>query len=149
MKPAEIATGADGTVAANYGFHKKTPLWYYVLKEAEHYHKGLRLGPMGSTLVAETFIGLVHGDHDSFLWRQSNWKPELPGASPATSPWPTSSASSGTSTRSAKRQRSVGLEDAGTGRVGAAATAADTAGTGQAGCFRTAGNAGPEGGMTQ
>ena len=53
-----------------------------MLKEAEHYHKGLRLGPMGSTIVAETFLGLVHGDHDSFLWRQANWVPHLPSATP-------------------------------------------------------------------
>lgn len=53
-----------------------------MLKEAEHHHKGLRLGPMGSTIVAETFLGLVHGDHDSFLWRQGNWVPHLPSAAP-------------------------------------------------------------------
>ncbi len=82
LKPSEIATGTDGVIAAKHGFHKKTPLWYYVLKEAEHHHKGLRLGPMGSTIVAETFLGLVHGDHDSFLWRQANWVPHLPSAAP-------------------------------------------------------------------
>lgn len=82
MKPSEIATGSDGEVAARHGFHKKTPLWYYVLKEAQHHHKGERLGPMGSTILAETFLGLVHGDPDSFLWQRSNWTPELTGQTP-------------------------------------------------------------------
>jgi hypothetical protein len=76
----EVAKGEDGVVAAEHGLHEATPLWYYVLKEAEHHHGGKRLGPMASTIVAETFLGLVHGDHDSFLWQRSNWVPELPGA---------------------------------------------------------------------
>ncbi|MEH6690169.1 MAG: heme peroxidase family protein [Pseudorhizobium pelagicum] len=80
MTPDEIATGPDGEVARKHGLHETTPLWYYVLKEAEHYYKGKRLGPMASTIVAETFLGMVHGDQESFLWQRSNWKPELPGA---------------------------------------------------------------------
>jgi hypothetical protein len=46
--------------------------------------QGLRLGPVGSTIVAETFLGLVHGDHDSFMWKRTNWTPELPAAVPGT-----------------------------------------------------------------
>lgn len=45
---------------------------------------GQRLGPVGSTMVAEVFLGLVHGDHDSFLWMRKNWKPELPAKKPGT-----------------------------------------------------------------
>ena len=30
--------------------------------------------------LAEAMLGLVHGDHKSFLWLRSNWKPELPRA---------------------------------------------------------------------
>lgn len=78
LKPADIAKGPDGKVAAKHGLHEASPLWYYVLKEAEHHHKGQRLGPMASTIVAETFLGMVHGDQESFLWKHSNWKPELP-----------------------------------------------------------------------
>lgn len=80
MTPDDIATGPDGAVAKTHGLHEATPLWYYVLKEAEHYHGGARLGPMASTIVAETFLGMVHGDEESFLWKRSNWKPELPSA---------------------------------------------------------------------
>ncbi|WJH39175.1 heme peroxidase family protein [Aliirhizobium terrae] len=80
LKPSQVATGPDGKAAKKHGLHEETPLWYYVLKEAEYYHKGERLGPMASTIVAETFLGMVHGDHESFLWQRSDWKPELPGA---------------------------------------------------------------------
>jgi len=62
--------------------HKASPLWYYILKEASVMHDGRRLGPVGSTIIAETFLGLVHGDHESFMWLRSNWKPELPSANP-------------------------------------------------------------------
>jgi hypothetical protein len=37
---------------------------------------------MASTIIAETFLGLVHGDHESFLWQRSDWKPELPSDTP-------------------------------------------------------------------
>ena len=85
LDPAEaIATGPDGEAAAANGLHERTPLWYYILKEAEVAHEGRRLGPVGSTIVAETFLGLVHGDHASFLWRRGDWTPELPSAEPGT-----------------------------------------------------------------
>jgi hypothetical protein len=78
----DIGGGSDGTVLKAQGLHTATPLWYYILKEAQLMHDGQRLGPVGSTIIAETFLGLVHGDHKSFLWLRSNWAPELPGATP-------------------------------------------------------------------
>jgi hypothetical protein len=38
------------------------------------------LGPVGSTIVAEVLIGLVHNSKDSIL-RQRNWQPTL-GSTP-------------------------------------------------------------------
>jgi Animal haem peroxidase len=84
LAPADIERGPDGAAAAAHGLHQKTPLWYYILKEAEVLHQGTRLGPVGSTIIAEVFLGLVHGDHQSFLWQRSNWKPELPRAADET-----------------------------------------------------------------
>ena len=84
LTPDEIATGADGAVAARHNLHKKTPLWYYILKEAEQRGGGDRLGPVGCRIIAEVFLGLVHGDHESFLWQRANWQPELPSAQPGT-----------------------------------------------------------------
>lgn len=44
------------------GFGKRTPLWYYILKEAEIQKEGNSLGAVGSRIVAETLIGLVKQD---------------------------------------------------------------------------------------
>lgn len=65
------------------GFESRTPLWYYVLAEANHFHGGERLGPVGSTLVAEVLIGLIRRSQDSFL-RQPGWKPSLASAKAGT-----------------------------------------------------------------
>jgi hypothetical protein len=79
LTPAEIAKGTDGAVARKHGLHEHTPLWYYILKEAEQRGGGERLGPVGATIVAEVFIGLVHGDHQSYLWQKGKgWRPTLP-----------------------------------------------------------------------
>lgn len=86
LTPDEIASDSDGSTdgqaAESQGLHTKTPLWYYILKEAKVRHNGLRLGPVGSIIVSEVFVGLVHGDQNSFLWREKNWKPTLPSATP-------------------------------------------------------------------
>jgi hypothetical protein len=59
------------------GFDKDTPLWFYVLKEAELRADGRRLGPVGGRIVAEVFIGLLEGDHMSYLQRDPDWTPNL------------------------------------------------------------------------
>lgn len=83
ITPAEIATGPDGAVAQQKGFDQVTPLWYYILKEAQVRGNGERLGPVGARLVAEVFVGLVQGDKDSFM-SQPGWTPTLPAKSPGT-----------------------------------------------------------------
>jgi hypothetical protein len=81
LTPAQIGDASpDGIAAKAHGLHKTTPLWYYILKEAQVKGGGTRLGPVGSTLVAEVFLGLVHGDPKSFLAMKPNWKPILPRA---------------------------------------------------------------------
>ncbi len=78
LTPDEIASGTDGAVAKAKGLHTSTPLWYYILKEAKVRHNGERLGPVGSTIISEVFVGLVQGDQNSYLWQRANWKPTLP-----------------------------------------------------------------------
>jgi hypothetical protein len=51
----------------NGGFLEHTPLWYYVLKEAEVRANGNSLGELGSRIVAETQIGIMRGDPSSYL----------------------------------------------------------------------------------
>ena len=58
------------------GFNKRTPLWYYLLAEANAKAAGKHLGPVGSTLLAEVFVGLVQRSDDSIL-RSRRWKPSL------------------------------------------------------------------------
>jgi hypothetical protein len=83
LTPEEISKGPDGAVAKKHHLHTNTPLWYYILKEAEQRGKGERLGPVGATLVAEVFVGLVHGDRQSYLWlKGKSWKPTLPSKVP-------------------------------------------------------------------
>jgi hypothetical protein len=69
--------------AIHPSFVRSTPLWYYVLKEAEVVEQGLRLGPVGGRLVAEVFIGLLQSDSDSFLNAEEPFEPSFgptPGA---------------------------------------------------------------------
>ena len=57
-----------------------TPLWYYVLREAEE-GGGEQLGPVGGRIIAEMLIGLSEGDPRSFLRIKPTWKPEkIPAA---------------------------------------------------------------------
>jgi hypothetical protein len=58
-----------------------TPLWYYVLCEAEAPPSdGQQLGPVGGGIVAETLVGLLVSDSQSYLAAAPSWTPELPGA---------------------------------------------------------------------
>jgi hypothetical protein len=63
------------------GFERSTPLWYYVLKEAEVVADGLRLGPVGGRIVAEVLIGLLQTDPGSYLATRPRWRPTLPAKS--------------------------------------------------------------------
>ncbi|HEY6778191.1 MAG TPA: heme peroxidase family protein [Thermoleophilaceae bacterium] len=60
-----------------------TPLWFYVLKEAEVRSNGERLGPVGARIVAEVLIGVLQGDPNSFLSMEPGWTPEgIPAKTP-------------------------------------------------------------------
>ena len=56
----------------------RTPLWYYILREASVIENGERLGPVGGRIVAEVFLGLIQGDRASFLSQDPDWQPFLP-----------------------------------------------------------------------
>ena len=60
-----------------YGFHKSTPLWFYLLREAELRADGLTLGKVGGRIVAEVLIGLIQSDPSSYLVQKPNWRPTL------------------------------------------------------------------------
>ena len=54
-----------------------TPLWFYVLKEAEVLAKGERLAGVGARIVSEVFVDLLRMDTASFLTRDPGWTPTL------------------------------------------------------------------------
>ncbi len=60
-----------------FNLDQATPLWYYILKEAETLAKGEHLGPVGGRIVAEVIIGLLEGDNQSYLCQDPDWKPTL------------------------------------------------------------------------
>ncbi len=69
---------------ASGGWAGETPLWYYVLKEAEVLEGGERLGPVGGRIVAEVLIGLIAADPTSYLGCAPDWTPVFPAAQPDT-----------------------------------------------------------------
>lgn len=56
----------DNLAIREHEFDVKTPLWYYVLREAER-TGGERLGPVGSRIVIETFVGLIRASVTSIF----------------------------------------------------------------------------------
>lgn len=76
----QALSGSDLSELKDFGLnlHESTPLWYYILKEAEVFEKGLHLGPVGGRIVGEVIIGLLQLDRNSFLADEPNWKPTLP-----------------------------------------------------------------------
>ncbi len=59
------------------GFDGATPLWFYILREAELLADGERLGPVGGRIVAEVLIGLLAGDQLSWINVDPGWQPPL------------------------------------------------------------------------
>jgi hypothetical protein len=101
--PASIKARREAIEAAGFAdhFEGRTPLWYYLLREAEYYgctrelpaayvaatgedpgevkredlnFGGQHLGPVGSRIVLETFLGLLFYDQKSFI-HEPTWRP--------------------------------------------------------------------------
>jgi Animal haem peroxidase len=63
-----------GSILRRIGFEQDTPLFYYVLKEAELTGEGLILGPIGSHIVSEVLQGALEADPDGYMSRVGrNW----------------------------------------------------------------------------
>jgi hypothetical protein len=82
LRPNQIAGGEDGPILRKHDFHERTPLWYYILREAELQGESTRLGEVGSRIVGEVFFGLLDGDPNSFRSKRPDWTPNLPSADP-------------------------------------------------------------------
>ncbi len=67
---------------ADSGWTEETPLWLYILKEAENLKGGERLGPVGARIVGEVLVGIIDADPESFRSVDPDWVPTLPGHRP-------------------------------------------------------------------
>jgi len=61
---------------ASTGWRGETPLWYYILREADVCMDGHRLGPVGGRIVTEVLVGLVDADATSFRRSSREWQPK-------------------------------------------------------------------------
>jgi len=60
---------------ASTGWDGETPLWYYILREADACTGGHRLGPVGGRIVTEVLVGLVDADATSYRQNNQEWRP--------------------------------------------------------------------------
>jgi hypothetical protein len=72
------ALSAEQVGLAEYGWTGETPLWFYILKEADVVHDGDRLGPLGGRIVGEVLVGIIDADPESFRSVDRDWTPTLP-----------------------------------------------------------------------
>jgi hypothetical protein len=73
---------ADQVGLAGAGWDQETPLWLYVLKEAEVLEDGDRLGPVGGRIVGEVLLGIIDADPESYRSVDPSWRPTLPSHEP-------------------------------------------------------------------
>jgi hypothetical protein len=78
------AIGADVLTSTDLGHPGPSPLWYYILKEAEIQQHGRHLGQTGGRIVAEVILALIDLDRHSFLSQDPAFTPVLERANPAT-----------------------------------------------------------------
>jgi hypothetical protein len=67
-----------GSVLSKNGLEQNTPLFYYILKEAELKGEGLTLGPVGSHIVSHVIQSALEADADGYMvtseWELPRWR---------------------------------------------------------------------------
>ena len=84
------ALSAEQVGLAEHGWAGETPLWFYILKEADVLHDGDRLGPVGGRIVGEVLVGIIDADPESFRSVDPAGRRRCRPGAPAPSAWPTS-----------------------------------------------------------
>jgi hypothetical protein len=74
MQLPELAPG-DLADLQPLNLQHRTPLWFYILREAAVTSDGEHLGPVGGRIVAEVIVGLIQGDSSSYLRQDPDWTP--------------------------------------------------------------------------
>lgn len=92
LSSAQLLSGGTADALKGGKLIEQTPLWFYVLKEAEQLGSGETLGPLGGRLVAETLVGLIQHDEQSYFAQSGSenghWHPRdgaQPNGEPVTS----------------------------------------------------------------
>jgi hypothetical protein len=76
----EDTSNRSGSVLRSNGLEQNTPLFFYVLKEAELRGKGLTLGPVGSQIVSEVIQSALEADPEGYMakmgpqWKLPRWR---------------------------------------------------------------------------
>ncbi len=83
MTPVQLTSGLPANeitlLNSNGGILlTKTPLWYYILREASVLNNGNTLGPLGAKIVADTFVRILKRDSESYLNKVAGFTPFLP-----------------------------------------------------------------------
>jgi Animal haem peroxidase len=78
---AEVLTREEVGLT-QHGWDAETPLWYYVLREADVQQQGDRLGEVGARIVGEVLVGIIDADPESYRAVDRGWSPTLPAAAP-------------------------------------------------------------------
>lgn len=89
IKPSDVLTvqelvenrsNRSGSMLAKLALHRSTPLFYYILKEAEMRTRGRRLGTLGSYIVADVLQSAIESDPTSYInivgpnWALPYWR---------------------------------------------------------------------------
>lgn len=74
MGIAPLTSEQVGIASTNW--KGETPLWYYILREADACTGGHRLGPVGGRIVTEVLVGLIDADATSFRQNSRDWRPQ-------------------------------------------------------------------------
>jgi hypothetical protein len=76
----EFPNYKPGEIIVDLELEGRTPLWYYILLEAEVNEHGANLGAVGSRLLAEVIEGALSADPTSVVWplkRNPKWRPPI------------------------------------------------------------------------
>lgn len=87
LREAELHLDSRVSPEARAALSRATPLWYYILAEAQTTRKlipewkspsaGRHLGPVGGRIVAEVLAGLLEGDPTSYFRHDPAWLPNV------------------------------------------------------------------------
>lgn len=81
LSAVELQLDPEDPAGVNETLTAATPLWYYLLCEANLAGEAAHLGPLGGRIVAEVLVGLLQADPASYLSQDPGWRPhELPAA---------------------------------------------------------------------